>query len=268
MLLQRVLTAVVLVPLSVLALYFLPVAAFALLFAVLALLGAYEWSALMRWEHPAIRYAYLAGIAVVMLFGWLYPQLIEFYILIGSIVWFFVAIALIRYRQEQGVLSMGAVRVVLGVIVLASAWAALVDLRAAPHGSHWLMILFVIIWLSDIGAYFAGRQFGTRRLAPEISPGKTWEGFAGGLLAGVIGAGVVWAVFRGSGMPVWLVAAAALLIVWGVFGDLLESVVKRLAHVKDSGALLPGHGGVLDRIDSLLAALPLAALLVQSVSWA
>jgi phosphatidate cytidylyltransferase len=150
----------------------------------------------------------------------------------------------------------GPLRVaVAGLLALALAWLAIARMRLDwLHGSHVVMYGLLIVWLADSGAYFAGRAFGRRKLAPAVSPGKTWAGFWGGLLACALLAVVTALLYQ---LP--LLSLLALTVVTGVFsvvGDLTESLCKRFAGVKDSGNLIPGHGGVLDRFDSLLAALP------------
>ena len=136
-------------------------------------------------------------------------------------------------------------------------------LRMAPNGMHWLVWLFVLVSAVDIGAYFVGTTWGRRKLAPALSPAKTWEGVAGGAVLGILVCGGALAAL--GLLSVAAGAIIALLIAVSVFGDLLESLLKRQSGVKDSGTLLPGHGGLLDRIDSELAALPVFALLLPFV---
>lgn len=155
-------------------------------------------------------------------------------------------------------------RLPLGFLMLASVWAAFLDLRA--RGVWWVLLLMGAVWVADVSAYFAGRAFGRHRLAPRISPGKTWEGVLGALV-GVLLYTFLAAriVFHGVEFRLWwqsVALLAVLMLYLSVVGDLFESWIKRLANVKDSGNLLPGHGGMLDRIDSLMAALPVAALIV------
>ena len=160
-------------------------------------------------------------------------------------------------------------RLAIGLVVLVGAWLALVELRALPAGSELILWLFIVVWSADIGAYFAGRALGRRKLAPNVSPGKTWEGAIGGLLAAtVLATGMAAAVPALAGandgagaLGTWL-ALALFLGVVSIVGDLFESVLKRESGAKDSGGLLPGHGGLLDRIDALVAALPIFALLM------
>ena len=153
------------------------------------------------------------------------------------------------------------------MLVLTGAWLGLVSLRAQPDTGAWLIIwLFVVVWSADIGAYFVGRAYGRRKLALAVSPGKTWEGAVGGLVCTVLLAtGLVGVVPALRMVPFSLTAWALLAFALGaisIVGDLFESVLKRETGAKDSGALLPGHGGLLDRIDALLAVLPVFAFLV------
>ena len=128
----------------------------------------------------------------------------------------------------------------------------------------WVLAVLALVWVADSAAYFVGRAWGRRKLAPSISPGKTWEGAAGGV-AGALGYAIICKRFFADVGWGWYLAAAALLAVLSIVGDLFESAAKRRAGVKDSGALLPGHGGILDRIDSATAVLPVAALLLALV---
>jgi phosphatidate cytidylyltransferase len=144
------------------------------------------------------------------------------------------------------------------VVVLLPTWTSLVALHArAPDGRWWLLFLLVLVWIADTAAFFVGRRWGRRRLASVVSPGKSWEGVLAGL-AGGIAAGAVFGLYRdmqGVEMLVFLLICGGT-VAASVVGDLMESMMKRSANLKDSGNLLPGHGGVLDRIDSLTAAAP------------
>lgn len=166
-----------------------------------------------------------------------------------------------------------AVRWLVGMLMLALAWLALA--RAKAVGVHFLLSVFALVWMADIAAYFGGRAFGRRKLAPSISPGKSWEGVVSGV-AGVLAMALLWLLAEsrlGAATPslymrlderlgvAGLAAALVFLVGMSVVGDLFESLVKRAAGAKDSSALLPGHGGVLDRIDALLPVLPLAVAL-------
>jgi len=157
----------------------------------------------------------------------------------------------------------------MGVAVLLPTWLALSYLRNLPNGAWLLLMLVALVAIADIGAYFFGRRFGKAKLAPAVSPGKSWAGFWGGLACSVSFMAALWYFWPG-GMPVSLPAMlvlAAITSLASVLGDLLESMVKRHRGIKDSSQLLPGHGGVMDRVDSLTAASPVFALGLMSVGW-
>ena len=151
-------------------------------------------------------------------------------------------------------------KIVLGIVLLAGAAVALHALKLAAPDGRWILMAFVIVWAADVGGYAAGRTWGRHKLLPAVSPGKTWEGFAGGvvlvLLVGVVAA---YLFVNPHQWLAWLLLLALLAVI-SVIGDLVESLLKRQAGVKDSGTLLPGHGGLLDRLDSLLAVAPLFLL--------
>jgi len=255
---QRVLTAVVLVALLLAALFMLPEVATIGLLGLFLVVAAWEWSGFLRIDALPWRAAYVVLILVLTAVtmsgypGWL--PLVP--ILWLSLVWWGVAfIWVLRYptpiRRDVGA--------VCGILVMLPAWVGLVALLRVPGGGPvYVLFALVIVWAADIGAYFIGRRFGQTKLAPEVSPGKTWEGFVGGLLAAglVAGIGAVWLEWPAAFMvPMGLCVAAI-----SVMGDLTVSMFKRSAGLKDSGHLFPGHGGVLDRIDSITAAMPLFAL--------
>ena len=153
----------------------------------------------------------------------------------------------------------------LGFLVLAPLWSALIKLRA--RGPWWLLLLMGLVWVADSAAYFSGKAFGRHKLAPLISPGKTWEGVAGALVGVLLYSGMILWLFASHQFEprVWMtpiMLLAILMLYLSIIGDLFESWIKRLADVKDSGNLLPGHGGILDRVDALTSTLPVAALIL------
>lgn len=257
MLRARIITALCLLPLVLAAIYLLPLAGFALVFLAVVAIAAHEWAALAGWSAQVARLGYVAALAPLAALLWWMPQLREPLLIAAGVFWLLAVGVVVAYPRSSGWLT----RPILagsGWLVLLAAWTALLVVRDRPAGAHWLIWLFLLVWAADIGAYFAGRRFGRRKLAPAVSPGKTWEGLAGGaILALVITALLL--VAAGAWQPVWLPVIGVLVVV-SVFGDLFESVLKRHRGVKDSGVLLPGHGGALDRVDSLLAALPFFAL--------
>jgi phosphatidate cytidylyltransferase len=275
MLKTRILTALVLVPLVAAALFLLPPRGFGVAMLVVTFLAAREWSRLAAfaawnaWLFAAL--ILLAGAALLFLpawgFGRGWPDAIVLAVCgTSALFWLVVAPFWVGLRwPTSSVWAMLAA----GWIVLLGAWVALVELQAR---SPWLVLAaMATVWIADTAAYFSGRAFGRRKLAPQISPGKTWEGVYGAFAAVAIyalclvpfagGAGLV-ATVGATAVAAW-VSFALLLAAISVIGDLFESLQKRNAGVKDSGNLLPGHGGVLDRIDALLAAMPLAAIAAQ-----
>jgi phosphatidate cytidylyltransferase len=274
MLKQRILTALVLVLLMAWALFAWPQPAFAAFLGVFILVGAWEWTALCGLQKLSVRllYVVLIGISGGALAA--SPSLLikadSMWPLMALAVlwWFWAFIEVIAYQDVQhGFLASLPGKLLSGFFVLIPAWITPLALRELPQGllpdGRWLTLyLLMIVWVADSGAYFAGHRWGKTKLAPHVSPGKTWEGVVGGLaavlllalLAGVFG----WR-FGVNELVVWVVLSLATAFV-SVFGDLFESRAKRAAGVKDSGSILPGHGGVLDRIDAFTAAAPVFML--------
>ena len=264
MLKTRILTAAVLLPLIVGGLLYLPNRYWAVLLIAVLLAGCWEWAHLARFGRAG-RWAF-AGIVLASSLGLLagvsQPAGPGRWLEYGTYwtaaaFWLVVVPAWLAGRwRVQRPLALG----VAGWVVLVPTWLALVRLQHSPAE---LLMLMGIVWMADIAAYFAGRRFGRHKLAPEVSPGKTWEGVFGAAAAVALYhlslrfiLGPEGAVFlQWAGLVLFLLLAAA-----SVVGDLFESWIKRQAGVKDSGTLLPGHGGVLDRIDAQTSAMPLAAL--------
>jgi phosphatidate cytidylyltransferase len=264
MLWQRVLTALVLAPLIGWAALVLPTGSFALAAAGLVMLGAAEWARLAGLASPAPRlgYAALVGIGLGGLAAWLdrYPWPLAI-LALASLWWCGVAVGVWRRRHERPVRGFGSgvgPRLFAGVVVLVPPWVAVLYLHGQGEaGRRLLLFLFALVWIADIAAYFAGRRWGRDKLALGLSPGKTWQGVYGALAGAAVSA-IAWAVVGGYGFAPALgfTALCLLTIALSVVGDLFESWMKRAQGIKDSGALLPGHGGLLDRIDSFTAAAP------------
>jgi phosphatidate cytidylyltransferase len=265
LLLTRVLTAAALLAAFVSTLWFLDRNAFAAVVAVIVAIGGYEWAALGR-ARAAMACVY--GAACALLFGAIFqfPPLTPWICGFAAVFW---AIAVPSWLARGFETCPGSLLPAVGVVVLVPAGLAMANLGPL----HVLMVLG-LVWAADTAAYFTGRALGKRKLAPAISPGKTWEGVAGAVVASVIYA-IIWAQFDPGLVALvqgaaWLpyLAGAVLLCAVSIVGDLFESAAKRRAGVKDSGTLLPGHGGILDRIDSATASLPVALLLMQAAGMA
>lgn len=251
MLRQRVITALVLGPLVILVVLAVPHTITAAVLSLLVVAGAWEWSAFPGFAQNSTRLAYVGLIALCLAAAW-YVGILNGQsdlMLYGAIAWWLLALLWIALAPANVTRTTA---MIAGLFVLVPTWVALVRLHA--EGPQLLLFLLLLVVAADIGAYFAGRAFGKHKLAPKVSPGKTWEGVFGGLMAALLmaAAGVWW--FQMSTVPFMILCLVV--AVASVVGDLTESLFKRHAGLKDSGSLLPGHGGVLDRVDSVTAAAP------------
>ncbi|MBA1189700.1 phosphatidate cytidylyltransferase [Pseudomonas entomophila] len=268
MLKQRIITALILLPIALGGFFLLQGGDFALFIGLVVSLGAWEWARLAGLEAQPLRLAYAAVIAGSLMVLHLMPDLAP-WVLGASVIWWGVATWLVlTYPRSSELWASAACRLLIGVLVLLPAWQGLILLKHWSMGNWLILSVMVLVWAADIGAYFSGRAFGKRKLAPQVSPGKSWEGVYGGLavsLAIVVAVGLYrdWSL----GQLLIGVLGGALVVMASVIGDLTESMFKRRSGIKDSSNLLPGHGGVLDRIDSLTAAIPLFAVLLWAAEW-
>jgi len=276
MLLQRIITASILASLIALAVFQLSIEYFSLVLGLITLLAAWEWSRLAGIDSLVKRGLFLLLFILPMLGIHFWTQLLELIALgfdwtdvrtySGALEWlviapvlFWILMMLLIRKTPTGILQMEVgtrYKLFIGWFVLLATWMFLSRLRAL-YGSEMTMYLLLLIWTADVSAYFIGKRFGTVKLSPEISPGKTVQGMYGALIAGVLCAAILSLIYQFPFMIASdFVLLSALTVLISIYGDLFFSVVKRQRGVKDSGSLLPGHGGILDRIDSIVAATP------------
>lgn len=269
MLKTRVITALVLLALVLPSLFFLPQDYWAMLTALFIGVGAWEWGGLLGMGKATRRVlgASLAALCVVVSLlapaamgvgtdGLAAPWALAAYG-VAAVFW---CLVVPLWMRNKWPLPRGWAGMLVGLVVLFPTWLALVQLRVPGPGV--LLAILAVVWIADIAAYFSGKAFGKHKLAPAISPGKTWEGAIGAGLGVVLYGSVLRIVyaFEPAGFPLWILCLLAVTAI-SIVGDLYESLLKRQAGIKDSSNVLPGHGGVLDRIDSLTSTLPVVALL-------
>jgi phosphatidate cytidylyltransferase len=251
---KRVATAAVLIAVLLVVVLWLPAKATVIALTLLVLAGAWEWSAFLKLTRPWQRLLYVAVIGTLLALVWIYSEQAGGLrvVLHIAVVWWVVALGWVMFAPR---LVSSSAAALAGIFALVPAWLALAKMRGdAQAGAEWVLFTLVLVQVADIGAFFVGRRFGRHRLAPNVSPGKTWEGVIGGLVA----SGLV-AVFGSIRFGIPLVQFLPLClaaVAFSIVGDLTESLLKRFAGLKDSGRLFPGHGGVMDRIDSVTAAAP------------
>lgn len=271
MLKQRLLTAAVLIPLIVWGVLGLPDDLFVLILALLLALGAWEWAALACIDGTARRMIYVVFIVACLGLVWYamgVSDQIAPVILVSSFAGWCIALYwVLRYPGTTTTgkpwhLASWVLRFPLGVMILVVPFVALVTLRGHEnYGPPFVLFLISLMWVADSGAYFSGKKWGRHKLAPLVSPGKTWEG-VGGAVVGTLLVSIIGAVlFRFSiWQTLFWIGLCVFTLAFSILGDLFESLCKRQARIKDSGYMLPGHGGLLDRIDSLTAAAPIFVL--------
>ncbi len=274
MLKYRLLTAIILIPIVIAALFLLSPANFGLVVIAVCALGAWEWAQFVGWHSQAKR----IGLAVVFAAILLAMQFSIFdinqfssepmilYGLWAGLIWWGIAIILVvTYPASASWGKSVVIRLLFGVLTIIPFYCGMMVLRTVGYqsdtffGAWWLLYVMLLVWGADSGAYAFGRTIGRNKMAPKVSPGKTWEGLVGGLIT----AGIISWLFSAFApipvMPDYLLVTSIIVVVVSVFGDLTESMFKRQSGIKDSSHLIPGHGGILDRIDSLTAAIPVFA---------
>lgn len=275
---QRIITALILAPLAILAIFFLPLKFFMLFAAGIFLLASKEWAGFVN-KTPSTWILYIFGLILgtslmLMPVGAIWgAEGVNHYIISGltvAAVWWCLALLLVVRYPTSATLwrSSKVTKSIFGLLTLIPFFWGLVVLRSVNmhhdfyYGAELLMYVFLLVWAADTGAYFAGKSFGKHKLAPNVSPGKTIEGLLGGLVSSMLVAYLASSYFEISAdkLSVFFIASFITTLV-SALGDLTESIFKREAGLKDSSNLLPGHGGILDRIDSLTAAVPVFTLI-------
>ncbi|WP_326902297.1 phosphatidate cytidylyltransferase [Kosakonia cowanii] len=281
MLKYRLISAFVLIPIVIAALFLLPPVGFAIITLAVCMLAAWEWGQLsgLTSRTQRVWLAVLCGLLLALMLFTLpeyhhnvHQPLVEGS-LWASLVWWLAALGLVLGYPASAALwrNSKALRLLFGVLTIIPFFWGMLALRVWHYevnpysGAIWLLYVMILVWGADSGAYMFGKLFGKHKLAPKVSPGKTWQGFLGGLLtAGIISCGYgAWANLEVAHSTLLICSVVAALA--SVLGDLTESMFKREAGIKDSGHLIPGHGGILDRIDSLTAAVPVFACLLLLV---
>ena len=270
MLIQRILTAIVLIPLVIIALFFAPLSIFSYLIIAVCALATWEWSHFLGMVKKTQKAIFMVLTISLLALLYLIPidlslkgQLFT-YIICLSIVWWLIALLLvISYPQSAKYWSKSIlIKLLFALFTLIPFYISMLELRSINYdidrytGAVWLLYVFVLVWATDTGAYFAGRAIGKHKLAVKVSPGKTIEGFIGGVSLAILVCLLVYLTGYFAISFINFLISSLLAILVSVLGDLTESMFKREAGIKDSGNLIPGHGGILDRIDSLTAAVP------------
>jgi len=271
MLKQRIITGIAMALLFLGGVIWLPLPALALAFAIAVGLGAWEWARLAGWSSVVARAAYVALLLGIMLA--LYMQVglgetpareqVQPFVGLACLWWSFAVLWVKSYPASAVIWRSVIMRSAMGLLIMSLAWMSAVSLLGLPRGGVLMVLMVIIVAAADIGAYFSGKAWGKHKLAPLVSPAKSWEGFWGGMAAVLAIALVLWSVLPAQLSHLSLVSVLAICLITAVasvVGDLTVSMVKRESGAKDSGSLLPGHGGVLDRLDSLCGAAPVFAL--------
>lgn len=259
MLKKRIISAIILLPIFVLLVLKLSPQAFCIFTGLFVIAASVEWSHLMgvkKFPSVLIYPTIMAILVMASLF-----LSVSLVLTLGFIWWLAASLLVIIYPSASQFWGKGIViRSIMGFLVLIPCWQALNVIRNSQNGAYALLFLFVLIWGADTAAYFVGRKWGKHKLAPVVSPGKSWEGFIGAIFGTFL---ICFVTFYLISIPyqIWLVTIglALITVIFSVMGDLFESMLKRKADLKDSGNIIPGHGGILDRIDSLTAAAPVFA---------
>lgn len=250
---QRLLTTLILVPLVLIALYYATTMFFAGLIAILLFGCAYEWLQLIPIENRVIQISFVIA---VLLLAWLFNYGFSYWLVMGLVLWLLILAAVVSFPGSQVIWGQRWIVAAGGLLALPLFAQSIIKVHALEQGKALILYLLLLIWAADIGAYLTGKQWGRHKLIPAVSPGKTIEGSLGGFFLALLVALGGYFYFQPQMVTMWFVVAAATALI-SILGDLFISILKRRAKLKDTGHLLPGHGGALDRLDSLIAASPL-----------
>lgn len=271
MLRQRVITACLLVTCLLVVIFLFPPLWFEFFIGCVLLLAAWEWSRLAGLVTLPARLACTGAALLLLLLSRAHAAALRDVVFLASLLWWILALWLVlRYPRFSAQWNHPALLLGAALPVLLPGWLGLLFLRSLDSHATLILLLLALVAAADIGAYFSGRRFGRHKLAPAVSPNKTWEGVAGGMVATAI---VLWCFLPALGgltlqRVLVLTPAVLVLSLSSVVGDLFESMLKRQRQLKDSGVLLPGHGGVLDRIDGITAAIPVFMILLLGAGLA
>lgn len=273
MLIQRILTAIVLIPLVIIALFFAPLSIFSYLIIAICALAAWEWRNFLvkRTEKTVLLFFIVFSIVLLDFMpieSTLKSQLFALIICLSVIWWLTALLLVVGYPNSAKYWSKSPlIKLLFAFFTLVPFFIGMLELRTINYsvnsytGAIWLLYVFVLVWATDTGAYFAGRAIGKRKLAVKVSPGKTVEGFIGGVSLATLVCVIAYLTGYFNINFTQFLFSSLLAILASVLGDLTESMFKREAGIKDSGNLIPGHGGILDRIDSLTSAVPVFTVL-------
>lgn len=253
MFMQRLITSLILVPLVLLTIFFAPTWFLTAVIVVIFLACGKEALRLIPIEMLPVQAGFL-----ILMFGalWLCGYLFSYWLTVGLVLWGLNCIAILCFPASQRYWGYPIIVSCVFLILLPLFIQSLIHVYNVPQGKSLVVYLLFLIWASDIGAYLAGKRWGKHKLIPQVSPGKSWEGALGGYVLAMLIAGIGFYYFTPYSIYIWF-GLALLTVTISIFGDLFISILKRRCHLKDTGTIIPGHGGILDRLDSLIAALPI-----------
>lgn len=253
MFMQRLITSLILVPLVLVIIFYANPWLLGAIVLVITIAAGKEFWLLI----PAHSLVMKAGFLFLLLFSlWSCTYLFSYWLSIGLLLWIIICIAIITFPNSQKYWGYPLIVASVSLLLFPLFVQSLIHVYYLQQGKSLLVYLFFLVWAADVGAYLVGKRWGKHKLIPQVSPGKSWEGAIGGFCLAMVVAGVGYTYFMPYSIVLWFSLALATVII-SIVGDLFISILKRRCHLKDTGAIIPGHGGILDRLDSLIAALPL-----------